>query len=231
MDKTPASCVSIVPLFAPLSRAAQDSVAEFARSVKVEAGKPLQLPGERSGRLFVVHKGVLTVSRVSPDGQKQVLRILKPGDFTGEIDFVTGLSSQHLLVADTDVAVCQFSHEDLASLIGQYPEIGVEMLQAVTARLDDAERALTASTSTSAIGRLAKYLLDLSSGETQTPGTKLPRVVYLPTTKRSVASLLGVSPETLSRRLRDLVNQGIVEVEGSKVSLLDQESLVALANQ
>ncbi|MGC9196898.1 MAG: Crp/Fnr family transcriptional regulator [Syntrophobacteraceae bacterium] len=48
-------------------------------------------------------------------------------------------------------------------------------------------------------------------------------------TKTQLASLLGTIPETLSRILARMVQQGVITVEGRKISVLDPEALEALA--
>lgn len=222
MTTTSHSCVSKVPLFATLGPRQQLEVARFANAVSRKAGETLQAPGDADPVLMVVHTGAVRVSRIIANGQEQWLRLLEPGDFSGEIDFVTGHPSGQHLVAETDVEVCQFRHRDLSALVQAYPDIALQMLQAVTGRLVEAERALTGSTHTDALSRVAHYLLELP--RTHTGGVT---VVYLPTTKRNVASLLGISPETLSRRLRQLGTSGLVTVDGSRIVLEDVDGLTA----
>ena len=68
-------------------------------------------------------------------------------------------------------------------------------------------------------GRLAAYVLRLSEQADQADQ------VELDLNKGQLAARLGTVPETLSRVLYRLSQQGIVEVEGSKVTLLDREKL------
>ena len=55
-------------------------------------------------------------------------------------------------------------------------------------------------------------------------------MVRLPMAKKDVASYLGTTPETLSRRLADLVADGVVELSGRReVVILDADRLVERA--
>ena len=114
MTPTSHSCVSKVPLFATLGPRQQLEVARFANAVSRKAGETLQAPGDADPVLMVVHTGAVRVSRIVADGQEQLVRLLEPGDFSGEIAFVTGRPSGQHLVAETDVEVCQFRHRDLS---------------------------------------------------------------------------------------------------------------------
>jgi CRP-like cAMP-binding protein len=72
-------------------------------------------------------------------------------------------------------------------------------------------------------GRLAAYLIYL--GER----SESRQALELEITKAQLASLLGTIPETLSRILAKLVQQGIISVEGRKIRVLDRNALESLA--
>lgn len=216
----PDTCVSRVPLFSQLTPQEQWEVSSFARPIRRAAGEAVQIPGTSSPRLLVVHTGRVQVSRVLPSGKEQVLRTLGPGDFHGEISFITGDPVEDMATAMSRVEVCSFDHQDLTELIREYPAIGQGMLSTVAHRLQEAERSLTSVAGADVESRLAAYLLDAPArridGET---------VVRLPVPKKTLASLLGTSPETLSRRFSSLSDAGILRVQGPHITIVDSLAL------
>jgi len=72
-------------------------------------------------------------------------------------------------------------------------------------------------------GRLAAYLVYLSER------TGSPQTIDLDITKTQLASLLGTIPETLSRILAKMAQQGIIAVEGRTIRVLDRKSLESVA--
>jgi CRP/FNR family transcriptional regulator len=72
-------------------------------------------------------------------------------------------------------------------------------------------------------GRLAAYVLFLSEENNSTSE------VELDITKGQLASLLGTIPETLSRILGKMSSQGLIAVQGRKLSILNRNTLEDLA--
>lgn len=222
------SCVAIVPLFADLTPQEQDEVATFARPIHRRRGESIHRPGEAISHLLVVHQGRVRISHVAPSGHEQLIRVLEPGDFVGEAAFVTGSPPEDHAMALTDVELCSFDHRDLGDLVAQHPDIALRMLHAVTTRLEATERMLADVTSSDVEARLAGYLLDLPARRSeQGPAARLE--VHLPLAKKDVASLIGTTPETLSRKLALFAEQGLVVLAGRTIGIADPEGLEARA--
>ncbi|MDN5796000.1 MAG: Crp/Fnr family transcriptional regulator [Intrasporangium sp.] len=219
---TGTSCVAIVPLFAGLTPEEQDRVATYAHPIRRAAGETIHRPGDDVSHLLVVHRGRVKISHLSAGGQERLLRVLEPGDFTGEAAFVTGQPHDDLVVALGDVELCSFEHRELGALVGRFPDIALRMLRTVTGRLDEAERTIADLTASGVEARLAGYLVDLPTSRRD--GRMVAR---LPLPKKDIASLLGTTPETLSRKLAAFVEAGLVEVNAREVTVLDPVGLEA----
>lgn len=217
-------CVTRVPIFQGLSRPEQLRVAEFARPAHVKKGETVYSPGRAASSLLVMHSGQLKVVHPSLSGQEQILRTVGEGDVVGERAFLTGRQPNDLAVALEDSQMCVFDHSDLASLVHRYPDIALRMLRTVSDRLSSVERLLTAITSSDVSARIAAYLLDLPARMRN----GLPEV-HLPMAKQEIASYLGTTPETLSRRLSALVTAGIIEVHRRDITILDADALEGMA--
>lgn len=218
-------CVSRVPIFQGLSRDEQLRVAQFARPVQVRKGEAVYTPGAQVARLLVVHSGQLKVSHSAVNGQEQILRTVTDGDVVGERAFLTGHRPNDLVVALADSRMCVFDHADLSALLRDYPDIGLRMLRTLSDRLASVERLLGAITSSDVGARIAAYLLEQ-------PGSMHEGVltVRLPLAKQEIASYLGTTPETLSRRLATLADAGVIELRGRRdVTIVDIDALERVA--
>ncbi|MDH0864574.1 Crp/Fnr family transcriptional regulator [Mitsuaria sp. GD03876] len=94
------------------------------------------------------------------------------------------------------------------------------LVRAVSAGLGDARAAITALTTKDATGRVAAWLLAQAGGAAE---------VRLAERKRDVAARLSITPETLSRTLRQLADRDILTVQGYRIGLRDRVALLALA--
>ena len=219
------SCVARVPIFADLSPEEQDEVAAFARPLHVSRGETVYMAGSDLHRLLVVHRGRIAMRHLTADGREQVVRVLEEGDVVGEAAFVTGEQPDHEAVATADSELCTLDHADLVELVRRHPRIAVRMLQSVTERLVRAERMLAAFATTEVETRLAAWLLEQPSVDDA--GS---RTLVLPLAKKDIASFLGTTPETLSRRLADLAREGVIDLVGRReIVLRDVPELEARA--
>ncbi|WP_199423067.1 Crp/Fnr family transcriptional regulator [Actinotalea solisilvae] len=220
------TCVARVPVFAALSPRDQERVAALARPVRLAAGRSAYASDDAPAQLMVVHTGRLRLARLAPDGAEQLLRVLGPGEFTGEVAVFSGERRDDRATAVDDCTLCVFRHDDLARLVREHPELGLRLLAAVSRRLAATEDRLHAVTSRDVGSRLADYLLGLPSAWADGVAT-----VRLPLAKKDVASLLDTSPESLSRALASLAARGLVAVgAGRAVAITDPDGLQRLAD-
>jgi CRP/FNR family transcriptional regulator len=198
------ACVSRVPLFADLSVEDRRRIAEVAVTRHYERGEQVHRPGEASG-LRIVHRGRVKVHRANESGAEQLLRILFPGDFLGETTLLTGRPVESWAVALDQTEMCTVGGREIARLLRERPEVAVRMLSSLSKRLADAEQQLSSVTGASVGRRLAGHLLQLADEAGSTS-------FRLPSTKKDLASYLGTTPETLSRRLGVLQDAGVVRL-------------------
>lgn len=221
------TCVSRVPVFASLSAQDQQRVGRLARPTHLKAGETAYSADDERSQLMVLHTGRLKIFRLSVNGSEQLIRVLGPGDFTGETSVFTGQRPDDHATALEDCQLCVFRHDDLEALMRQHPEIALRMLATVSERLSDTEHRLNSLTSRDVESRLADYLLSL-------PSTWRGRVatVTLPLAKKDVASLLDTTPESFSRALKSLAAEGLIVIgTGRSVSITQPGRLQQLADE
>lgn len=221
------TCVSRVPVFASLSSQDQQRVAGLARPTHLKAGETAYSADDERSQLMVLHTGRLKIFRLSVDGSKQLIRVLGPGDFTGETSMFTGQRPDDYATALEACQLCVFRHDDLEALMRKHPEIALRMLATVSERLSDTEHRLNSLTSRDVESRLADYLLGL-------PSTWRDRVatVTLPLAKKDVASLLDTTPESFSRALKSLAAEGLIVIgAGRSVSITQPDRLQQLVDE
>lgn len=219
------TCVARVPIFQGLTSTEQQEVATFAKPRVVSKGDMLCTAATPISRLFVVHSGLLKISRITAQGREQIIRTVTPGEVVGERAFLTGEISQEQIVALEDSRICTFEHQDLSTLLAQYPDVGARMLRTLSDRLASVERLLASVTSSDVEARVAAYLLDLPQ---RFAGNQM--VVTLPMAKHEVAAYLGTTPETVSRKLSSLVKQRAISLRSSReIAIVDPEALRELA--
>lgn len=222
-DASHNSCVSMVPIFNHLNAEQMDEIMETVQSQSFKKGELIYRAGDTSNVLTIVNKGSLRIYRLSEAGKEQLVRVLKPGEFTGELALFNETMHENYAEAMEPTSVCQITRESLQGLLVKYPSIAIKILQALSTRVDQSEQQAARFTTESTEQRLAAYLVDLLGPDSETD------VVTLPLTKKDLASYIGTTPETVSRKLKELEDLKLIKrISSSKIRILDEDELLFL---
>lgn len=86
--------------------------------------------GAPGGRLHVVQRGKVRISKVIPGVGEEALAILGPGDFFGEIEFLDGAPASANAIAHTACQVFSLPHSEIRTLMGSRPDVSARFLWA-----------------------------------------------------------------------------------------------------
>lgn len=188
-------------------------------------GNLLWREGDTSGMLVSLRSGRVKVYRLLPTGQEVTLYLFGPGDLFGFLPFLDGQPypayARAVEDAEADVMVRASLHRALEA----EPELAIRLITLLGARLRTQFDLVRTLSIPSARMRVAHALLAAHSPEAAGRPT-----IDLPVSNRDFARTLGLAPETLSRVLTLLVDEGILERAGSgRYRVLDPEGLARAA--
>lgn len=202
-----ASCIEHVPIFSSLNREERLELAEIASSCSFEKGDTVYRAGDEGGTLFVLFTGRARLFRLNTNGKEQLLRVVEPGDFIGELSLFSSLPLTDNVQALEATTMCVLQGERLKELMAKYPSIAFKVMDELSRRLEKAENRIEDISFSSVTKRVVGALLELSAGRKE---------IILPMTKGDLASQLGMSQETLSRKLAELQEEGIILLRGHR---------------
>ena len=159
------------------------------------------------------------VSMVAGIGKEQLVRILRPGDFAGENLFSSAAQDSYAEVTQAS-EICTIYQADMQELLRQYPDISLHILAELCRRLDLSEKQTATIATASINARLDDYLVE--QAELMNSDT-----YELPMSRRDLASYLGTTPETVSRRLGEFEEAAwIVQTGQRQIKILDLDVLL-----
>lgn len=188
-----------------------------------DKGRELFSEGAIAKGFYLVLSGKIKVYKLSLEGKEQILHIFGSGEIVGEVPVFAGGSYPACAEAIEPTRTLFFSRDSFVELIGKEPAIALNMLGILSRRLRRFIHLIEDLSLKEVPGRLAAHLIYL--GER----SQTPQSLELEITKAQLASLLGTIPETLSRILAKMTQQGIISVEGRKIRVLDRKALESLA--
>ncbi|MFC4388045.1 Crp/Fnr family transcriptional regulator [Gracilibacillus marinus] len=214
-------CVAAVPIFNHLSKEEMLEITALATPRSFKRGEFLYQPQIDADALYIVHTGIVKVYRLNDLGKEQLVRFLRQGDFTGELAIFHSSSYESYAEIMIDATICVLTKKALQQLLEKYPKIAWKIMEEFSRRLEVSERQTALVATEKVETRLALYLVELLDGD--------KKIVELPMSKKDIASYLGTTPETLSRKLTSLENQGYIEqLSNKKIKMNDVEGLLSL---
>lgn len=213
-------CVQRVPIFNHLDPSQMNAILSVVRSKIYRRGELIFRAGESSSALFIVNRGRIKIYRLSESGKEQIIRFLGPGEFTGEYALFSETIHESFAEAVEETMVCIIERDDLHSLLLQYPSIALRLLSEFSKRLESVERQTTWFGTETVERRIALYLLECA---------EQGLLFTLPMSKKDLASFLGTTPETISRKLREFEEAGWIKQRPHRqIEILDQSALANL---
>jgi CRP/FNR family transcriptional regulator len=215
--------VAKTPMFDGLPAAQHADLASIAVEKSFHRGQTIFSEGDPGIGFYVVGSGLVKIFKLSPDGKEQILHIFGPGEPFGEVPVFEGRNFPAHSIALEETRCLFFPRAAFINLIKNNPSLASNMLGVLSRRLRTFTVLVDALSLKEVPARLASHLLYLSDqkGGVEELDLQIP--------KGQLAHLLGTIPETFSRILTKMVRQGVIEVEGSHMRIIDREALVELA--
>jgi len=215
-------CLERVHFFEPLTREQLARVRATSHQIEMKAGESLFVQGDSAERFFLVQHGSIKLFLLSDGGEEKVVEVARPGQCFAEAVMFLGPEPHYPVHASalTDTRLLAFDNQTLLGLLEESRELGLHMLGAMSRRLHGLLREIDELTLHNATYRMITYLLAQARGT----GDR----IHLAMPKQIVASRLSIKPETFSRILARLRDQGLIEVTGDSVTLHDIQALRAL---
>lgn len=216
-------CIRLVPIFNHLEDQDMDRIVESAQTKQIKKGEMLFRAGDKDDVLYIIHTGKVRVYRLSDTGKEQLVRILNPGDFTGELAiFRPGEVHENYAEAMQNTSICLFNQADLLEYLIEFPQISLKIIAEMTSRLKESEKQTAQVFTESVESRIISFLLDcLDSNSGNSP------IIKLPISKKDLASYLGTTPETISRKLAHLEQENVIELlPKNSIQIYDLDQLL-----
>jgi len=217
------SIVSDIPLFSGLSEKHLKEIENIAVEKNFSRGEVIFSEGDNGNGFYVVVDGQVKIHKVSLDGKEKILHIFGPGEPFGEVPVFTGKAFPANAEALSNSRLVFFPKDAFVALIMKNPSLALSMLGVLSMRLREFTMQIEHLALKEVPGRIASYILYVSEEQESS------NHIELEISKGQLASLLGTIPETLSRIFSKMSSQGLIEVEGRTIWLLDRQGLTDLA--
>jgi CRP/FNR family cyclic AMP-dependent transcriptional regulator len=215
-----------VPLLARLAEGDLRALAVHGRVHSYRAGDVIFREGDPGDSLHIVIEGNIRIAVLSGSGEEATIALLGPGEFVGDLALLDGKPRSASAIASRAAKTLVVTRGDFSRWLRQRPQAAFALLEALSQRVRRTNEALADLAFLDLPQRLAKRLLHLATAQLEGRAKgKGDHGIRLRITQSELASMLGVSRESVNKQLNLFAKEGWLEISRGSVTLTDTDVL------
>ena len=196
--------------------------------LRLKAGATLLHEGEATDYLYTLLSGWMFRYKSLPDGRRQILKYVLPGDFVG-LQASVFHEAQHTIEALSDTVLCVFPRKKLWSLYSGQPGLGYDVTWLAAREEKMLDDNLLSIGRRTALERMAYLIMHLYRRAKE---LKLVTdlAFFTPINQQHLADTLGLSLVHTNKTVRKLHDRGVIVWRDKLLMIKNEQGLAAIAN-
>lgn len=205
-------CVRLVPLFQGLDLAKQKQIEQLVHHQYTQPHELIVSPSDPN-RLIIVAHGSARMYTLDDDGNEHITQSLKTGDYVGEAWLLGNDNPNNFVETTSKSDICIINQTDFMRLLDKNANITHKLLKGQAKKITALRKQNYLLGINNINERIINYLnqLYLQQGSQN---------IELPLALKDIASYLGTTPETLSRKLNTLKKRGYIKYHLRHVQII-----------
>ncbi|MFN0147671.1 MAG: Crp/Fnr family transcriptional regulator [Dehalococcoidia bacterium] len=225
-ERSPEQLLSGVPFLVRLLPDDRKALAARARPKSFASGTVIFNEGEAGDALYVVVEGHARIVVSNGAGEETTVAVINAGDVIGDQALLDGGRRSATAVAGTLTKTLTVTREAFLEWLVERPTAARVIIETLSQRLRRMNQQHLDMVSLELAQRLAKLLLTLATNYDLTPQAS-PASLRLQFTQADLASMLGVSRESVNKQLNTFSRDGLVAISRGAVTIKDVAGLRA----
>ncbi|MFB6455927.1 Crp/Fnr family transcriptional regulator [Chitinophaga sp. Hz27] len=225
------SCEKCKDRFASIFCKADHSNLEQIDAAKVcssyKKGQVIFHEGAYPFGVFCINDGKIKLSHSGDDGREQIVRLVKAGDIMGYKALLSNERYTATATALEDSSICFIPKDLFLGILQKDASMSFEMMRILSSELRKAELKITHLAQKPVRERLAETLLFIRETYGLEPDGQTLNVRL---SREEIANLVGTATESAIRLLSEFKKDGMIELDGKKIRLLDVPQIIRTAN-
>lgn len=176
--------------------------------------------------LYFIKKGKIKTHRTNEQGKELITGLYKEGDFFGYLALLEEQKYSDSASALDDSEICIIPKDDFYSLIYKNAEVSKKFIKIISDNLLEKEEQLVKLAYNSVRKRVSEALVALHNRFKENESSKFTISI----SREDLANLAGTATETTIRTLSDFKDEGLVEMKGSSITILNFDKLAHMKN-
>lgn len=218
----------IVREFSSLKALNKDELLQLAdckTSHTIKKGEVIFAEGENVNGIFCIKKGVCKLTKLSPNGKDQIVKLVSKGELLGQRSLISEEAVNLSAVALEDMEVCFIPKTEVMGFFDKNNQFSMNVMKNICGDLKEADGHMVDMAQKSVKERLAETLLHLHD----TFGVNDDNSLKIQLSRDELASMIGTATESCIRLLSDFKKLEMIELVGKKITLKDISKLKRIA--
>lgn len=196
-------------------------LADCKSSYIIRKGEAVFTEGENVNGIFCVKDGVCKLTKLSPNGNDQIVKLIHKGELLGQRSMISEEPVNLSAVALEDMEVCFIPKAEVLNFFNNNNKFSFNVMKTICGDLKEADDHLVAMAQKSVKQRLAETLLYLQD----TFGINEDKSLKLKLSREELAGMIGTATESCIRLLSEFNKGGLISLSGKKITILDTPAL------
>ncbi|QBN18265.1 Crp/Fnr family transcriptional regulator [Flavobacterium nackdongense] len=201
-------------------------LAECKTSYTIKKGNPIFEEGDLVNGIYCVTTGACKLSKLSPNGKDQIIKLVKAGELLGQRSMISDEPANLSAVALEDMEVCFIPKSEVISMFDKNNQFSMNMMKTICGDLKEASEHMISISQKTVKERLAETLVYLE----ETFGKKEDGSLRIQLSREELAGMIGTATESCIRLLSDFNKTGLIGLIGKKIVIKDLAKLKRIAD-
>jgi CRP/FNR family transcriptional regulator len=193
--------------------------------VTFRAGEILFMQGQPSSCLFAVSDGMVKICAHNADGREQIVGLSSPQSLLVGLQSMNDERYAYSAIAATNVRACKVNHRTLLERVRDTGDLAMRLIHAMNAQLAHSRALMEVLGHKCAAAKIASFILLMTPKSEKANGG-----FALPFSRLEIASLLGLSEETVCRLMANMRREGAIHAPRGRIEIRDWDRLYAIAD-
>lgn len=187
----------------------------------VKKGETIFGEGDKLNGVYCVRDGVSKLSKLSPNGKDQIVKLATKGALLGQRSVITEEVANLSAIAVNDMQVCFVPKDAIMDSLNNNPNFAVEVLRHIAHDLKEADDVIVNMSQKTVRQRIAEAFIYLEENF----GTDRNGYLALTLSREDIANVVGTATESAIRIISDFKKLGLIKTNGKKVAIADRKVL------
>ncbi|MCM4167717.1 Crp/Fnr family transcriptional regulator [Arenibacter sp. H213] len=190
----------------------------------LKKGETIFEEGEKLNGVYCVREGVSKLSKLSPNGKDQIVKLATKGSVLGQRSVIAEELSNLSATAINDMEVCFIPKDAIVDTLNSNPNFAVEVLRHMAHDLKEADDVIVNMSQKTVKQRVAEAFIYLDDNF----GVDNEGFLALTLSREDIANVVGTATESAIRIISEFKKMGLIKASGKKIGIINPKGLADL---